>query len=303
MNKEQNFISAVVCMNEYNSETEKFFRNLFITMDEHFINYEVIVVNCSNIQEHESKLRNIKAQVNMQSPLTVINMSLKQSIEQCMNAGLDICIGDYIYEFDSPLADYNFNLVWEAYNETMKGNDIVNVCPSRENFVSKLFYRVFNTNSNALYNLRTNAFRIISRRALNRVHSFNSNVVYRKAVYASTGLKISELEFDGEAHNQEQYRAALAVDSLVLYTNFGYSFSLKFAFIMMVITLAELFYTVAVWLIGSPVSGWTTTMFVLTLGLAGLFAVFAIVLKYLTLLVKLNVNRQAYLIESIEKVG
>ena len=302
MNKEQNFISAVVCMNEYNSETEKFFRNLFITMDEHFINYEVIVVNCSNIQEHESKLRNIKAQVNMQSPLTVINMSLKQSIEQCMNAGLDICIGDYIYEFDSPLADYNFNLVWEAYNETMKGNDIVNVCPSRENFVSKLFYRVFNTNSNALYNLRTNAFRIISRRALNRVHSFNSNVVYRKAVYASTGLKISELEFDGEAHNQEQYRAALAVDSLVLYTNFGYSFSLKFAFIMMVITLAELFYTVAVWLIGSPVSGWTTTMFVLTLGLAGLFAVFAIVLKYLTLLVKLNVNRQAYLIESIEKL-
>ena len=302
MNKEQNFISAVVCMNEYNSETEKFFRNLFITMDEHFINYEVIVVNCSNVQEHESKLRNIKAQVNMQSPLTVINMSLKQSIEQCMNAGLDICIGDYIYEFDSPLTDYDFNLVWEAYIEAINGNDIVNICPSRENFVSKLFYRVFNTNSNALYNLRTNAFRIISRRALNRVHSFNSNVVYRKAVYASTGLKISELEFDGEAHNQEQYRAALAVDSLVLYTNFGYSFSLKFAFVMMVITLAELFYTVAVWLIGSPVSGWTTTMFVLTLGLAGLFAVFAIVLKYLTLLVKLNVNRQAYLIESIEKL-
>ena len=71
---------------------------------------------------------------------------------------------------------------------------------------------------------------------------------------------------------------------------------------MLLATLLELVYTVVIWLTGSPISGWTTTMFVLTLGLFGLFAILAITLKYLTLILKLIFQKQNYLIESTERL-
>ena len=71
---------------------------------------------------------------------------------------------------------------------------------------------------------------------------------------------------------------------------------------MLVLTLLELVYTVAVYCAGHPIEGWTTTMLVLTVGFAGLFAVLTVVVKYLSLLVDLVFRRQKYLVESVEKI-
>ena len=68
------------------------------------------------------------------------------------------------------------------------------------------------------------------------------------------------------------------------------------------LALVELVYTLVVFCTGHPVAGWTTTMFVLTVGFAGVFAVLAIVVKYLSLLVDLIFKKQKYLIESVEKI-
>ena len=91
-------------------------------------------------------------------------------------------------------------------------------------------------------------------------------------------------------------------EPLAEYTDFGCKFSLNLALLMMLATLTGLVYTAAVWFAGNPVSGWTTMMSVLTMGLTGVFAVLAIVMKYLTLIIRLFVNRQSYLVESIKKV-
>ena len=73
-------------------------------------------------------------------------------------------------------------------------------------------------------------------------------------------------------------------------------------FIMLALALAELVYTLVVFITGHPVEGWTTTMFVITVGFSGLFAVLTIVVKYLSLLVDLVFKQQKYLVESIEKL-
>lgn len=88
-----------------------------------------------------------------------------------MNAGLDAAIGDYVYEFDSTQTPYPIELVFEAYRAAMAGSDIVSVCPRSTAGSSKMFYRVFNGNSHSAYKLRTDAFRLVSRRAINRVHA------------------------------------------------------------------------------------------------------------------------------------
>ena len=97
-------------------------------------------------------------------------------------------------------------------------------------------------------------------------------------------------------------RFNLALDSLALYTNAGFKASMTVTLCMLALALAELVYTLVVFITGHPVEGWTTTMFVITVGFSGLFAVLTIVVKYLSLLVDLVFKQQKYLVESIEKL-
>lgn len=299
-NKEQNFVSAVVYVDKVDSNTLDFFGTLNACLNQHFMQYELIAVNSAEASHENAALRDWAKGID--KPLTMIQMSLRQPHEQCMNAGLDISIGDYVYEFDSTDMPYDAGLIWEAYQTAMKGNDIVSVCPAQEKISSRLFYRIFNAHSNAEYKLRTDSFRLVSRRAINRAHAISENLPYRKATYASCGLRMAELEFSGKIPAKKNDRLGLAVDSLTLYTDFGYKFSIGLTLCMFALTVLEFIYTLAIWIAGNPISGWTTTMFVLTLGLAGLFAISALAMKYLTLIVKLNFRKQDYMIENVEKL-
>ncbi len=303
MNKEHNFISAVVYVDGGLAQTTAFLKTLNSNLDEHFLQYEIIAVNALGGQTESSALRELAKEIS--KPLTVVNMSAGQPHEQCMNAGLDIAIGDYVYEFDSAAMDYPEEMIYQAYETAMLGNDIVTVCPKEEKGSSRLFYSIFNRSSHSTYRLRTDAFRLVSRRALNRAHAMNENLPYRKAAYAACGLKAAELEFASSAGKQATKTnnpTELAVDSLILYTNFGYRFGLGFSLLMLVGTVIMGFYTLATYLVGNPINGWTTTMLALIAGLTGLFAILTMVLKYLSLIVKLIFQRQKYLVESIEKL-
>lgn len=300
-NPEQNFASAVVYLHNSGAAALPFFKTLAAELAAHFAHYEIVAVDDACTDDTIAALR---AWAAGQIPLTVLHMSLYQGVEPCMNAGLDAAIGDYIYEFDSTEMPYPPALIFAAYQTALQGSDIVSVCPKAAAGDSKLFYKVFNANSRAAYRLRTDAFRLISRRALNRVHAASAHLPYRKAAYAASGLKMTDLEFDGKmaATARHPGRMALAVDSLVLYTDAGYRITVGLTAAMFCAAVLELIYTLVVFLTGRPVAGWTTTMFVLTFGFGGLFAVLTIVVKYLSLLLNLAFRKQNYLVESIEKI-
>ena len=75
-----------------------------------------------------------------------------------------------MYEFDSTELCYPASLIFEAYRTALTGSDIVSVCRDRRGG-SSLFYKLFNANSQSAYRLRTDAFRLVTRRAINRVHA------------------------------------------------------------------------------------------------------------------------------------
>lgn len=299
-NKEKNFVSAVVYLHNDGARATTFFQTLCAQLEAHFDQYELIAVDDACTDDTVTALRNwAKGQ---SRPLTMLHMSLYQGLEAGMNAGLDAAIGDYVYEFDSTEQPYGAELIWEAYRASQQGSDIVSVCPSRTAGASKLFYKLFNANSRSAYRLRTDAFRLVTRRAINRVHASSEHLPYRKAAYAASGLKMTDLEFEGRLTDKVGGRFALAMDSLALYTDAGYRVSAGIALAMMVLALLELAYTLFIFATGHPIEGWTTTMFVLTIGFAGLFAVLTIVVKYLSLLVSLIFKKQRYLVEGIEKI-
>ena len=300
LQKGKTFISAIIYLHNDGNTAIDFLNCIQFVLDQHFENYELIAVDDSCTDDTVSRIKEWAK--DKMAPLTILHMSLYHGVEDAMNAGIDIAIGDLIFEFDSTQMPFDKSLIMEAYRNSLEGNDIVCVCPDHVNGSSSLFYRIFNANSGSVYKLHTDAFRLVTRRAVNRVHSSHAYVPYRKAAYAASGLRMSSLSFDGKVSNNQRSRLSLAINSLALYTNAGYRISIGFTFFMMIVTLAELIYILVIYLMGIPIVGWTTTLLVVSFGFLGLFFCQSIIIKYLSLNLDMSFRKQKYLIESIEKI-
>lgn len=303
--KEKNYISAVVYMGNDSGKTVPFLQEVTACLSARFLYYELVFVNDASRDGTEKEVREFLESMEEKPAVTMIHMSLQQGRELAMNAGLDMAIGDFVYEFDSMEMPYPVELIEKAYDTCLAGSDIVMVSPSKNrNLMSSLFYKTFNSTANSRYKLHTETFRLLSRRAINRVHSISPTMPYRKAAYAASGLKMETLFFDGSGGKiKENLRFASATDSLVLYTNIGYKVSLGISLFMLALMVAAIVYTLAYYLSGQhPAAGWTTTMLILTGGFTGVFLILSMVLKYLSLLVDLVFKQQKYLVESVEKI-
>jgi len=283
---------------------------LFLILKDNFEKYEVIFVNdfCT-----DGSIRTIKETIseNKEKAVSIINMSIFQGIELSMNAGIDLAIGDFIFEFDSVCMDYDHDKVMEVYFRALSGHDIVSASPKKGIPISsRLFYGIFNYFSEAKYTLRSERFRILSRRAVNRVQSISKVVSYRKAAYANSGLSVDCIEYipsmKHQLPNSEHLRSRkdTAFDSLIMFTGVAYKISILMTILLFIMALSAGIYTIIIYTgENRPVSGWTTTMILLSVGFSGVFMVMAIIIKYLSILVELILKRQRYLVESIEKIS
>lgn len=304
--RDKNYVSAVVYIGDEKGSAASFLQTLCGQLSQRFEHYELVFVEDASRDGTEGEVRAFLNELEACPPVTMIHMSLKQGLELAMNAGLDMAVGDFVYEFDSMKVPYPAEMIVQAYEESLAGSDIVSVAPRKNRGLSaSLFYRLFNRHSHSRYPLRTDAFRLVSRRAINRVHGISESLPYRKAAYAASGLKMKTLTYEGRAGGAtENLRFARAVDSLALYTDVASKFSMAIAFVMLGLMVAALVYTLVVTfgLAVSPVPGWTTTMLLLTGGFFAVFLLLAFILKYLTLLVDLIFRKQRYLVESVEKL-
>ena len=228
-----------------------------------------------------------------------------------MNAGMEFAIGDYIFEFDDCMIDYDIDTVMQVYKRCLEGYDMVGAVPNKpEKITSKLFYWVVRKCSNIEDVMNTECFRILSRRIINRASSMNKTVPYRKLIYANSGLKSDKIYYSVKDKStykkdktEQKYRVRLAIDSLILFTDVGYRLSLTMTLLMMLVSAFMVIYSVVVFIMAQPVEGWTTTILFLAVAFFGLFAVISIVIKYLQLLLSLIFKRKQYCFESVEKLS
>ena len=276
-------------------------------LKENFEKYEIVCVNdCST--DNTVKAVEAFCEENSVKSLTLINTSFFQGVESAMVAGVDISIGDFVFEFDSCLVDYSEDTIMSVYRKSLEGNDVVFAVPKGAGrTTSKLFYSLFNRFSDMQYKIKTQRFSIISRRGINRVKSMGVKTVYRKAVYASCGLPVADFDYTPEtalksADTQKAVKQELALNSLILFTDIGYKISITLSFMMAAVLMLAGIYTVVIFLSANPVAGWTTTMLVISFGFFGLFLLLAFVLKYLSLILNLVFTKKQYVVESIRKI-
>jgi len=309
LNKEKNFISAVIYVHNAERRIEKFLDTIIGIIEGNFEHSEIICVNDCSDDGSVDVIKKVSDKAKTTS-VSVVNMSFFHGLELAMNAGMDLAIGDFVFEFDNTILDFEPEMIMKIYRHSLTGYDIVSASPNRrEKLSSRLFYKVFDRFSENSYDMTTESFRILSRRVINRISSMNKTIPYRKAIYAGSGLKTANLKYEVKADGrgnvdskEKRYRTSLAVDALILFTEFGYRFSFWMTSAMMLISVLMILYTVIVYVIGHPIEGWTTTVLFLSVAFFGLFGILTIIVKYLQIIVDMVFKRKHYNFESIEKL-
>ena len=131
---DKNFISAVVYINTADSAQsfENFIERLDAWLAGTFVKYEVIFVDDDSKDDYMEIIRNYKKEHD-NVMMTILHMSGRQGMEKSMNAGRDMAIGDFVFEFDECVFNFKEEQLDLVYKTCLKDYDIVNCSDERKN--------------------------------------------------------------------------------------------------------------------------------------------------------------------------
>lgn len=311
MQKEKKFISLVVYLHEVEDYIEYFLDKVLPVCENHFQEFEIVCVDDGCTDDTIGKLRTYMEKNQIKAMVNVVHMSFFQGLESAMNAGRDIAIGDFVYEFDDVFVDYEPELLIQVYEKLLEGNDIVAArSKGKLRLTSKLFYALYNSTSRAKGKIGPETFRIVSRRAINRIKSMGQYIPYRKAVYMNCGLRNDTIAYESKDKDARvknkivaKERTTLALDSFIYFTNAMEKTSAVISGLFLLLTIGMGIYVISDFFNSNkPVEGWLSTMSFLALGFFGVFALLTIILKYMSVMLNLIFRQQRYLVADIEKV-
>jgi len=309
--KEKNFISCVIYLHNEENTAAGFLDKLCGVLKEYFEKYEIVCVNDGCMDQTVDRIKSFLAKEETSHVVSLINLSGYQGVEAAMNAGRDLAVGDFIFEFDNCVKDFEDSLIMEVYHKALEGYDVAAAAPKKGvPFTSWLFYKVYNWDSHSRGKLRQERFRIVSRRAVNRVNQLNNSIPYRKALYMNCGLKTYTIAYNNKvlAHksrNREErgLRSVLAMDTIIIFTDILE----KVSMLLSTVFLAVLLF-ISGYLIHSffsplhPVEGWLSIMALMSFGFFMLFVMLTLIFKYLAVILNMQFRRQQYVIEGVEKL-
>lgn len=310
-NKEKNFVSCVVYLHNEGAAIKPFLKEICNVMQDNFEKYEIVCVNDCCTDDTIGQIHNFLEESGKGIVVSLINLSYYQGVESAMNAGRDLAVGDFLFEFDKCSLDFDGTLIMDIYRRALEGYDVVAAAP--QNGVplsSKLFYAVYNFSSRNRYQLRQERFRIISRRAINRVNQMNIYTPYRKAMYMNCGLKTDTIVYDNKSmarkgRNSEERgnRSDLAFDTIIIFTDILEKFSMLVSTILLgVLILMFCWIVYSIFSEVRPVEGWMSLMALISFGFFMTSVMLTMVLKYLSVILNMSFKKQRYVIEGVEKL-
>ncbi|WP_251205738.1 glycosyltransferase [Acetatifactor aquisgranensis] len=310
-NKEKNFVSCVIYLHNEGKRIRDFLELVCGVMRENFEKYEIVCVNDGCVDDTVEQVRAFLEEESDKPVVSLINLSFYQGTESAMNAGRDLAVGDFLFEFDTCEPDFAPSLIMDVYHRALEGVDVVAAAPRFGiPLSSRLFYLVYNWGNRFREKIGQERFRLISRRAVNRVNQMNTYIPYRKAMYMNCGLKVDTIHYDNKElakkhKNSEEWgnRRALATDTIIIFTNVLEKLSLAVSVVLLGALLIMFGYLVySVFSRNRPVEGWLSIMSLMSFGFFMMSVMLTLILKYLSVLLNMGFKRQRYVIEGVEKL-
>lgn len=294
----------------------KLMANLYPLLQEHFSDYEIILVNNAIGSPVEQEMEPLAPE--LKHNIYLLNLSARTYRNHAILAGLDRSNGDYTVIFE--LGFYRQpELVLRLFERTQEHYDIVYLRAQNRQLqwrfrpFYRLFYYILKHYSSLRVDEKALDTRIISRRALNTVLRLRENLRYMKAIYSLVGFRNSYLEvklppdFSEEDSFSERFKTSLV--AITSFTTFLRSlllwiFLFSFVFLIGVIfnALKVRFTGVDVFgNVGQALSGWTFLVVLISVFFAITCLNLYIMSIYLSNIYNEIKHRPLYLIESIKR--
>ena len=98
--KEKNFVSCVIYLHDEGERTREFLGLVCGVMRENFEKYEIVCVDDGCVDDTVEQVRGFLEELAEKPVVSLIHLSYYQGMESAMNAGRDLAVGDFLFEFD-----------------------------------------------------------------------------------------------------------------------------------------------------------------------------------------------------------
>ncbi|WP_228156466.1 glycosyltransferase family 2 protein [Arcobacter caeni] len=290
------------CCSSLNSLYERLNRTLStITND-----FEIIMVNDAS---PDNAWEGIKELALKDKRVKGINLSRNFGQHKAITAGLDYASGDWIVVMDCDLQDQPEEIV-KLYNKAQEGYDIVfgRRSERKDGFFkklsSKLFYKVYDYFTESKVDNTIANFSIISKKVLDSLKELREqNRMYPLFI---NWIGFNKTEIDIEHAKREEGKSSytikklidLAIDSIVSQSNKPLKLSIKFGFIVSLLSLFYAFWLIVRYFLFSiPTEGWTSVMVSIYFIGGLLFANMGILGLYIGKIFDETKNRPIYIVQ------
>ena len=291
--KDKNYASFIITKID-NKENYQRLENYILNKFEY--SEIIILINDSNIKD-------MKEYISPNSD-NVLCLNLGNNIDEnnSIRAGLEFSKGDIVFVIKdlsiNKLEDYLDNL----YESNKKGID--------SSFLTSKYYRLKDKLTISLISIFSkhklkNVYDIIflvTRRVINAITEDNSKTTPISYVIRDIGYNYNEFECnirDKKYYMSKQTRSVY----LLLFSEASSNFTASLSLLSAIIAIITGIYALIIYLSNNkPVEGWTTTFLFLSFSFTMIFAIFSIIIRYLSVIQKELYNKPNFRVKSVSKL-
>lgn len=271
--------------------------------------YEIIFVNDGSSDNSLNVLQTI-AQTD--SSVKVIDLSRNFGHEAAMIAGIDNAAGDYIICMDSDL-QHPPTLIPEIIDKFKSGYEVITMVRQKnkssnliQEFRSKMFYRIVNRLSNVKLDENASDFFAISQKVAEILRTnYRERTRFLRGIIQIVGFNKTSIEyiaqerFAGKSKYSFFKLLRLSVSAMSSFSKFPLQLGLFIGALFVLISLIMLIYSLVMWFLNTPVSGYTT-LIVFLCAFAGIqLFVIGLIGIYIGNIFDEIKNRPIYLIKNV----
>jgi len=300
-NKEQAFVSIIVYLYNASQRIDTFLRKINPVIKSKFKHYEYILVD--DFSKDGTYEKAIEVTKMMDIKATIIRLARKHNKELSLLAGTDKSVGDYIFEFETPIIDYPLTVIDDMFDKTKKGYDVAALEPTKRSFSTKVFYYLFNKFSYLDYDIYSERVTLYSRRALNSILNINEKIRSRKALLFLTGFIKTTIKFEPTNKEYKDTRKffeklQIAIEFLVSYSSIGTKLPIFLSAVFILFSASVSIFALFTWIRMSGMTrGWTSIIIFLSISFAGVFFILGIFSEYISKILKESINVPLYTIQ------
>jgi hypothetical protein len=299
-NLEENFLSAVAVVHNDEQEVSERLTALRNLLAGRFKYFEIIVVDNYSKDGTADKLNALGF------PVTVVTLANLHNTQSALTAGVEFAVGDYILEIPCLSADVSFDYIGKMYETCQQGNDFIFLAPVKMENASKLFYWLLNGYFKGQISDKfvSSLMTLSSRRGQNKTADVGVKLVNRNVSYVLTGLKCAVVQSETASRNNRSFseNINLMLDTLIFHTDYISRFTTRIALFFFGMSVLAVVYSLVMFLSINTTPGWASTFILIAVSFGVLFALLAIICKYLSNLIKQQ-QPKTYTFSSVEKRG